>query len=392
MGASDGSISDTKSTLRQSIAELTPKQFDQLIGFLLEEIDNDAAIEFVTSTSLSGIDLTVTQPHPLVNFSYGIRLERIGVNEAVSEEVIRSVAKGIEEDSIEVGVVISTGEFTQETKGTAERLGVSLIDGSQLASLLLEYELGFTETNGEWVLDESFWELLRGQTRSDTIPSLEIPQADSIERLTQTLTAIATGNHHKDDIAEKVESLSGDSFDPRQADYYGTAGWLLGFLHKDRGGRGRWGLTRLGDSYLSHRENGDTDSAQEILFGQIRDIEIIWRILEVLRTEGEMDRDAITNLVDEETELGGSTVPRRTRTVINWIEKLPEIEVSGRGRTQRLHYLGHDEPTSPAGLPDDTDAMASEPVEDSTGFVNKPPDEDLILDDIMAAFDDSNPS
>lgn len=388
---SPGSI---KADLRNAIVDLTGKQFDQLILFLLKELDEQAMIEFVPETSSVDLDFSAARPHPIVPINYGIKHKQVTATETVSVDLVRQVAASIEEQSYETGAVITTGSFSSQAQKTAQRLDVELIDGGELADLLIEEKLGFTENGSELVLDEDFWDLFRGQTRSDTVPSIEIPQADSIDRLTQTLTAVAAGNHHKDDIAAEVESITGDSFEPRQADYYGTAGWLLGFLHKERQangatGRGRWGITRLGRTYLSLRKNGEDETAARLLQNQIRGIEVIRRILNTLQETKVMKRDAVEELVNEETELGGTTVPRRTLTIIQWFKQLPEVEVTGRGSSQELRYAS--DSTASSDIEKEISAKLGSSTDEAEITVvdseDEPTDENKVMDKIMASFE-----
>lgn len=378
--------------LRDAIVDLTPKQFDQLVLFLLNELDEEASVEFVPDTDHADLDFTVSRDHPIVPITYGIKLSQIPVDDVVPVEIVRSVAASVEEADYAAGAVMTTGTFSEPARESADRLGVELVDGDGLAGLLIDEQLGFREAGDRLTLDEEFWDLFRGQTRTHTIPTLEVPQADSIERLTQTLSAVAAGNHHKEDIAQKVEQLSGDSFDPRQADYYGTAGWLLGFLHKEREtagatGRGRWGITRLGKTYLSLRERGDDDAATELLRGQIRSIEIFRRILQAVRDAGTMRREDVADLVDKETELGGSTVRRRTTTLVKWLAELPEIEVSGRGPSQEIGYLASAD-TAASEPPHSTPAEATASAAgEPEGAAGAPIDENQVMDEILSSFE-----
>lgn len=385
-----GSTVDVESKLRTAMVELTHKQFDQLCVFLLQEISPESTVDFVIREIDSEIDLVGDVEHPFLELRYGVRLEQLPTSDEVSSTDVRAFAANLRERELHTGVVITTGSISETAADVAATLGVSLIDGDQFANLLVSNELGFEQQDGTVNLDENFWDLFRGQERTDTVPTIEVPQADSIDRLDQTLRAVDAGNHDKDAIADEVSRIADESFDPRQADYYGTAGWLLGFLHKDyassdTGSRGRWGLTRLGSTYLSHRRAGERDTADEILHRQIRQIEIIQRILTRLEAEGTMRREEITALVGEETELGGTTVSRRTRTLINWLEHLPSVTTSGSGPEQVVQY------TAAAEVPTGTESAMEERTADSDqlGTQEEPPrDEDTILDEIVASFEE----
>jgi restriction system protein len=389
---SDPETIETK--LREAMVSLTTKQFDQLVLFLIRDLTNPKSVEFVPADSDSAIDLEVTVDHPFATLQYGVSLVRPEREADVGPETVEAVAASISDRGLGTATLISTGAFTLDAVDRADEAGISLVSGPEIASLFFEHELGFVKTKDGFELDTDFWELFRGQTRSDRIPSIEIPQADSLDRLEQTLRVVAAGNHHKDAIAAAVEDMSGDSFDPRQADYYGTAGWLLGFLHKDlegmgERGRGRWGLTRLGRTYLDHLDAGDDETARRLLFTQIREIEIVRRTLTKLADAGTLRRGDIVDIVEQETDLGGTTVPRRARTLVNWLEELPEITTTGTGDSQQIKY--HDErdttPPKEAVEPDHESSIPRREGNELADDSADPPDEDSILDDIIASFE-----
>lgn len=380
-----------ESVLQAALLDLTAKQFDQLIVFLIEEVVQNADVSFSPKVETRGIDLVVTHLSPFLDVKYGIAIDQRDSKKDVPVEDVDSFAESLSDESLSTGTVLTNGQFSEEAAALAEDRGVSLVDGEELSSLLIQHELGFTVTGERVELDEAFWDLFRGQTRSETVPSLEVPQADSIDRLNQVLASVDAGNHHKIEIADAVESDSGDSFDPRQADYYGTAGWLLEFLHKDRnqtdgGGRGRWSLTRRGQSYISYVESGQSERAQILLQEQIRDMEIVRRILEQLADSGVLRREELAEIVGEETQLGGTTVGRRTLTIVRWLENLPEIRTSGSGSSQRIEYVSDSRPAgdTTAQSLDDSDRESIE-----TGTDANVPDEDSIMDEILASFDAS---
>lgn len=378
--------------LRDILGQITSKQFDQLISFLLQELDPESTVEFVPTDSDSQVDMDVSLEHPFVDVSYGIRLEHRSPEEFVGEDLVASFNTNLQDRGLQTGVIITTGDFSDSARRVAEQHNISLLSGDRLATLLVSHELGFRRTGETITIDESFWELLSEPERTKTIPSIEVPQADSIERLDQTLQAVSEGNHEKSVIAQTIQKVSDDTFSPRQVDYYATAGWLLGFLHKGYQpdscrSQGRWDLTRLGTTYLTHRNTGNEDAARRILYAQIRQIEVVRRVLRTLQEERVLSREDVLDIVAEETELAGTTIPRRTRTLINWLAHLPEIETKGRGSSQRIRHLVDD------AMEDGTDTQLQENTTNSepssegrTDYEDGFEDED-ILDDIVDSFD-----
>lgn len=378
--------------LRDVIAGLTPKQFDQLISFLVQELGPESKVEYVPTDSDAPVDMEVAFEHPFVEVTYGVGLKQRSRAGTVSADLVRAFRTDLEDRGLQTSVIITTGDFSEPAQEVADRHSISLLSGERLVTLLLANELGFTRTDDTITLDESFWELFIEPERSQVIPSIEVPQADSIERLDQTLEAVREGNHAKSAIADTVEEASGDTFSSRQADYYGTAGWLLGFLHKDYrpesgGSRARWGITRLGTTYLTHRQTGNEAEAQRILHSQIRQIEIVRRVLQVLQKKEVLTREEVSDIVGEETELAGTTVPRRTRTLIKWLTHLPEIETDGRGSSQRIHHLGDDELEVSTGTYLEANEPKSHPTSEGITDGDDSFEDENILDDIVDSFD-----
>jgi restriction system protein len=217
-----------------------------------------------------------------------------------------------------------------------------LIDGDRLTDIMIESHIGVVTDNESYELDPTFWSAFEKPERTDTIPSLEVPQADNFEVIRTVIQAVGVGSDVKPDIAEYVRrQTDSDSFDPRQADYYGIAAWLLQFLHKeqevetDNHTIRRWGLTRLGEEYLTHLDRGNRESADALLTQQIRDVEIISRVYAQLEEDSNLSRRDITEILADETTLSDSTTRRRARTVGEWLVCLPEITTSGRGSEQQ---------------------------------------------------------
>ena len=197
-------------SLRQAIATLSNKQFDQLIFFLINEIENEDTVSFIPDTQEGNLNLKVDHTLPLLTIQYGIAVIQHSDDSHVSAEVVRSVNDSVNESNhIDAGVMVTASTPTDEAESVAVNRGVELVDGDELVTLLIEHGLGINNQNGAVVLNETFWKLFRGQTRSGVIDSLEIPQADSLSRLRQTLSAIESGNHHKEDIARNIERISG---------------------------------------------------------------------------------------------------------------------------------------------------------------------------------------
>jgi restriction system protein len=245
-----------------------------------------------------------------------------------------------------IGTVITTSSFTNGAGESAEKDSIRLIDGDRLVDIMLSSEIGAIELDENvYKLDSEFWNAFESPEEADTIPSLEVPQADNFEIVRIVLQAVSSGADIKPEITAYIENETSDTWDPRQADYYGIAGWLLGFLHKEQrvevdGKRvRRWGLTRAGEEYIELLDRGEFQRAQERLHDAIRSVEVVSRIYKELEDEDTLLRQEISDMLAEETDLGGSTVPRRAQTVAQWLATLPEVETSGSGPREKFRIV-----------------------------------------------------
>lgn len=378
--------------LKQAITTLSEQQFDQLVFFLLDELENDAAVTYIPDPQEGNLNLKVSHDLPILTVRYAAALvQQIG-EDSDPEAVIQSARDSVDQSAqIDTGVVVTASTLSEKTQNLAADTGVDLIGGDQLVTLLIDHSLGIEEQNGTVTLDKAFWNLFRGQTRSGPIDTLEIPQADSLSRLQQTLSAIANGNHHKEEIAREIERMSGENFESRQADYYSTAGWLLGLLHKERrsrqvAGRGRWGLTRIGRTYLSALDSGNHATADRVLSNQIRGIEILRRILNEIDSDGSMSREELTDVIDRESELSGTTVGRRASTISSWLSELPEI-TKGTGSQYVAYSDVSRQPVETSSVHTETEPTTGDKQTVGTSDEDEITDENAILDEMMETFE-----
>jgi hypothetical protein len=326
-----------------------------------------------------------------MQFRYGVALIDQSSDSHFGPEEAESIVKsGLESSQFDKTLLVSTDGSSGDVEEVAAAYGARYVGLSELADLLIEFEVGVSAQGGQSEFDAQFWELFRGQTRTGSIDTLEIPQADSFARLRQTLTAIAEGNHHKKAISAAISEMAGEEFRDRQADYYATAAWLLGFTHKAGAGenvatRGRWGLTRLGQSYINAAQQGDETTAQSILHRQIREVEIVRRILLELGSSGDMSRDELISFVASESDLSGTTVGRRVQTIASWMSILPEVTYKTGGS-----YLGT------SGESAETVALSEDELRKQGAVFERTPAEgdetaqktdNEILDDIMGSFE-----
>ena len=340
-------VSTAKAELLDKGLAIDHDQFEQLCKMVIERAEPTQELELTPFRGDGGIDIHAVIDRTLFHARLGVQAKQYGPDNPVGVQTLRGFKGALSEQQYHIGTVITTSSFTAGAVTSADHDFIRLIDGDQLTDLMITSEIGVTVVNESYELDSTFWAAFDKPERTETIPSIEVPQADNFDVMRAVVGAVGTGADIKPDIAEHVRTVTTEaSFDPRQADYYGMAAWLLQFLHKEQqveidGHRiRRWGLTRVGEEYLTYREHGDSESAHQLLAAQIRDVEIIARVYATLETEGELLRRDITAILTEETTLSGSTTNRRARTVGEWLVQLPEVTTSGRGSDQQYTLTG----------------------------------------------------
>lgn len=338
--------STTRDQILDRTLEIDAEQFEQLCKMLIERAEQTRDLELTPFRGDGGIDVHAIIDRDLFHARLGVQAKQYKPGNSVGARTLRSFKGALNDQDYHIGTVITTASFTSGAEESAEQDYIRLIDGEMLADIMLGSEIGVIEaSDDDYETDQEFWEVFEKPEDSDIIPSLEVPQADNFAVVRLLLQAIDSGLDIKPEITDYLESETGEEWAPRQADYYGIAGWLLGFLHKEQqvqiGNRKvrRWGLTRDGEEYLELLTR-DEDAAAERLHDAIRDVEIISRIYDVLQAEGTIERQDVADILAEETELSGSTTTRRARTVGQWLVKLPEVQTRGSGSTQTYEYDG----------------------------------------------------
>lgn len=313
------------------------EDFEVLCKIAFESAETTRDLELTPFRADGGIDLRVVVDRELFRATVGVQVKQYAPDNPVGVQSVRRLKGALAEAEYDVGTFVTSSRFTSGAVESAERFGIRLVDGDALLDVLCDSEVGVVRTEDGYAPDPSFWAAFEGPVSDATIPSIEVPQADSFDTLRAVLRAVDGGATVKPTIADRVRRETGDSFDPRQADYYATAGWLLGLLHKDRQveldgvSLRRWGLTRAGERYLAHLDEGDDAAADDLLCGAIRDVAVVDRCLDRLGEAGELSLDALAEVIDAETELSGTTTTRRARTVRTWLAALPEVDRDGAG-------------------------------------------------------------
>jgi len=317
--------------------DTAPEMFEILCKMVLARRLNTGALRVTAFRQDEGIDIEGLLDEDVFTALFGVQVKRYEEGNTVGNNYIQRFSGALTQGNYQAGTYITSSSFTVPAVEAAEDLQIHLVDGERLVTTMVQHQIGVTKIQDSYELADEFWEALEEPAQQDTVPSNEVPLANSFATLRLFLKAIKDTDGSKRAIHGKVAD-----FDSRHADLYGTAGWLLGFVHKDTpkqvNGREvrRWGLTKAGTRYLGLHERGDQEAAEKLLIDAIRGVEIIQRVYEAIEHSGELNYAELRAEMSAETELAESSVSRRSSTVAQWLTTLPEVEEISDGQTKKF--------------------------------------------------------
>lgn len=329
--------SSMKAHLRDRMYGVSPEMFEVLCKMVLSRRLATESLQVTAFRQDEGIDIEGVINEDVVRIFFGAQVKRYDEGNAVGIEYVQRFSGALNQANHQVGTYITSSSFTKPAVQTAEDLQITLVDGKRLAEIMIQNGIGLRELREGYEVHDEFWEALEEPERQDAVPSNEVPLANSFDTLRLFLKAIDKTDGSKRRIDTEV-----DDFEARHADLYGTAGWLLGFVHKDTpktvNGRKvrRWGLTKTGVEYLRLHEQGNTDAARDQLIKSVRQVEIIDRVYTELETQGELTYRELQEKIATETTLAESSVSRRSSTVAQWLTVLPEVEELPDGNSKKF--------------------------------------------------------
>ncbi|SFR87727.1 restriction system protein [Halomicrobium zhouii] len=327
--------------------EVDPLQFEHLCKLVIEEIERPEGIETTRRSKDGGIDVRGFVGGKLYNGEFGVQVKQY--DSKVSSGAVRGLAGSLQSGGCRFGTLITTSSFTSDAiaeVNDTDSFSLELIDGEELAELMLDNELGVKQQPGEdseeYIIDPEFWGRFE-KFSGDLIPSWQVPQADSDFILGLTLTAVKNGVRYKPEIAEYLARETEDNWTPRQADYYTTAGQILGYLEEGKSNEDsldmrRWSLTEAGDEYVSLRSTGKEELASDHLAQRISRVDIIEEIVSEVKEEYKIPRSRVEEIIRENTEVTGTTVRRRTSTVGKWLGRHPDVKRMESGMVWFEYY------------------------------------------------------
>lgn len=322
--------------------EIDNEQFEQLCKMVIAESERTRDLELTPFRRDGGIDIRAIIDRDLFWARLGVQVKQYSPGNTVGLHSIQRFKGALFDIDYQIGTYITLSSYSSNAVESAEQSYIRLIDGRDLASIMMNSELGIRDAGEFYEEEPSFWAAFEEPEKEGIIPTDEVPQADDLDVVAIALRAVDDGYDVRPEIAKYMEeNARKESYDPRQGDYYPMACWVLGFFHKDRereyNGRTvrQFGLTREGEEYLELQDLGDEDAARQLLQEAIRTVEIIDRALDKLRAEGSYYKDDLEQLIAEETGLTGTTVGRRATTVGSWLGALDEVN---RVAGQRLKF------------------------------------------------------
>ena len=327
--------------LRDRMFDITPEEFEVLCKMVLLRRLETESLRVTAFQQDEGIDIEGVLDKGIVRAMLGVQVKRYSEGNTVSSPSIQKFHGALTQREHQIGTYITSGSFTSPAVDSAKKLQICLVDGEALASIMVENRIGVVESTDSIEIHEEFWQAFEAPEQDDLIPSNEVPLADSFETLRRYLRAIEATDGSESEMQQYVRESHDDAPSPRHANMNATAGWLLGFVHKETpkevNGREvqRWGLTRDGVKYLALVDEGP-DRAQDHLVRAIRGVEIIQRIYDELDSEQVLTNAEVRDIIDRESAVTGASISRRGSTVVKWLTTLPEVEERPHGRSKKF--------------------------------------------------------
>lgn len=144
------------------------------------------------------------------------------------------------------------------------------------------------------------------------ITSKDIPQADKLVSVLQTVIAVGRGSHSDIEIANQIPGIEGDA---RQGRYYRNAAVKLGFISNSHNHAelNHKGIELLNNPVLTN----------PLFISSVLSLEVYQKLLPYLEihTEGLTRNDIMNYLISiSDPSMGQSMIPRRISTIIAWLK------------------------------------------------------------------------
>lgn len=156
-----------KKTLQKRLLEMDPRQFENLVKLLLDEMGLEET-SVTTYSGDGGIDVRgILNAENLSRIDVAVQSKRWKGN--VGPKVVRELRGSLKVH--EHGIVMTPSDFTPLAFTEADESGkvhISLINGERLVDLLIENQVGVSDVEHKvHVLDEEYWSEILGETANE---------------------------------------------------------------------------------------------------------------------------------------------------------------------------------------------------------------------------------
>ena len=130
---------DTTPNVSDNLQNLSGQDFEKLIVALLTRMGFQA--EMTKTTGDGGIDIIAKLDKPIIGGLYLFQCKRFTPDNLVGAPTVRDFYGAVTADRAVKGILITTSDFTAQAREFAQRVGIELIDITQLQKLFVEHGL-----------------------------------------------------------------------------------------------------------------------------------------------------------------------------------------------------------------------------------------------------------
>lgn len=139
-----------------------------------------------------------------------------------------------------------------------------------------------------------------------------IPQANDLNKVVELVFKVSEGINNYKNIAEHF------GFDERQSSYYREAAEALGLVTREKG---EYRLTEIALELVSL----PVEKRNLFVVGLVSGFDLIKHSLDLLRKSGRLSGTEIEKLIEEQSHLSGSTIPRRAGSLTAWLKWIADV-------------------------------------------------------------------
>jgi hypothetical protein len=148
---------------------------------------------------------------------------------------------------------------------------------------------------------------LSSVTTSSVIPTVDVPQANTLDLVIDVVALLHEGMDGKEALASEL------GIDPREVDYYKHAARILGFTS------GSLDEPELTDRATELLESMKPAQRHAIIAHAIEEAEVVRRLRSAYRPE-ELSKNTVVDFLKANSALTGTTVGRRADTILAWLK------------------------------------------------------------------------